>query len=315
MKKKNIFLKLTIIFFGTIIGLLLLIVVVGNSLKAIMFNEYFRANDTLCVNPGLSDRFVPQGVCVSEENDLVFTCGYMMDKTKPSRIYIVEKRNEVRFVQLYKNDKPFTSHCGGMATTADKIYIATGKKIYVLNLSDVINNSKVDVGEGIKINNNASFVFTDESYLYVGEFNDGGKYVTNHPNKTNDGTYNAILTKYSLSDLTTPVSVYAIRDRVQGFCVTDNNEFVLCTSYGLTNTVYYVYDSNKLSQQGLYDNAPLYYLDNYSYKFEGPQMGEDLDFSNGKVITLSEIACDKYIIGKFLFETYIDTIDLDKIKK
>ena len=200
-----------------------------------------------------------------------------------------------------------------MAITGDTVYLANGSKLYTFSLSEILslnNGDSVDIGKGTKVNNSASFVYSDENYVYVGEFHDGGKYVTKHPYQTNDGLYHAIITKYSVNDLTTPIKIYSVRDKVQGACFTPDGKVVLSTSYGLSDTVYYVYNEADAIDSGLIlDGAPLYYLNGCVKEMKGPAMGEDLDYYEGKVITLTESASDKYIFGKFFFANKIVAIE------
>ena len=44
---------------------------------------------------------------------------------------------------------------------------------------------------------------------------------------------------------------------------------------------------------------------------KGPAMGEDLDYYNGKIVTLTESASDKYIFGKLFGATKIVLLDFD----
>jgi len=156
-------------------------------------------------------------------------------------------------------------------------------------------------------------VYTDEEYLYVGEFHDGGKYVIeNHEHETAEGTHYALCTKYELSDLTTPIAVYTLRNNVQGICFTPEGKVVLSTSYGLTDTVYYVYSLDNATDSGKYfDGAPVYYLDNLEKEIHGPAMGEDLDYFDGKIITLTESASAKYIFGRFFGATKIVALEIE----
>lgn len=39
-------------------------------------------------------------------------------------------------------------------------------------------------------------------------------------------------------------------------------------------------------------------------------MSEDLDYTNGKVLTLTESASNKYIFGKLFFATHIDALEI-----
>jgi hypothetical protein len=80
----------------------------------------------------------------------------------------------------------------------------------------------------------------------------------------------------------------------------------------LTDTVYYVYDLSKINDSGeTFDGAPVYYLDNLEKEIHGPAMGEDLDYYNGKIITLTESASTKYIFGKLFGATKIVGLDIN----
>ncbi len=303
---KKILKKIGKILLWVLVAVLVLVaLVIGglNILKYAIYRDYYSAKTDICENPGLGDGFVCQGIAASEENGVILVSGYMKDGGA-SRIYITDTDSNSRYVELVSGTEAHTGHAGGIATTADKIYIASDGKIYTLSLADVLASevgASLDVGEGIEVNNSASFVYTDDCYLYVGEFHDGGKYnIVGHENETAEGTHYAICTRYSLSDLNTPLAVYSIRNKVQGICFTPEGEVIMSTSYGLTDTVYYVYDLNEATDSGK-DFEPgvrLYYLDKLAKEVKGPAMGEDLDWYDGRVITLTESASDKYIFGK-----------------
>ena len=301
-----------------IIGIvsLILVAIIGlNIAKHFIYSDYYSIKTDICKNPGLNDGFVCQGIAVSEENGVILVCGYMKDKSN-SRIYVTDFKSNSYYVELTRDGEKYTGHAGGLAITGDTVYIANAKKIYSFPLESVLSASNgdiVDIGSGTKVNTNASFVYTDEEYLYVGEFHDGGKYVIkNHEHETAEGTHYAICTKQSLNDLNTPVAVYTLRNNVQGVCFTPQGQVVLSTSYGLTDTVYYVYDLVNATDSGLtFDGAPVYYLDNLEKEIHGPAMGEDLDFYDGKIITLTESASQKYIFGKLFGATKIVGLKID----
>ncbi len=305
--------KLVLIVVGCVAGLAVLTLGTLNGAKYLLYKDYYAIETNVCKNPGLSDGFVCQGIAASEENGVFLISGYMKDDSA-SRIYVTNEQNEDYYVQLAKNGAAFTGHVGGIATTGENVYIANGNKIYTVLLSDILSAKEgdfVEVGEGIDVNNEASFVYTNDEYLYVGEFHDGGKYtVKGHENLTAEGVHFAICTKYALSDLSTPVAVYSIRNKVQGICFTPDGKVVMSTSYGLTDTVYYVYNEGEATNSGkTFDGAPLYYLDKLEKEVHGPAMGEDLDYYNGKIITMTESASDKYIFGKFFFANQIVALD------
>lgn len=286
-----------------------------NVAKFGIYSDYYGARSALCKNPGLSDGFVCQGVAVAESEGVVLISGYMKNKTA-SRIYVVSLEGaDAYYVELSREGKVYTGHAGGIATTGKNVYLANAGKIYTFSLIDLLTakgGAVVEIGKGTKVNTNASFVYTDEQFLYVGEFHDGGAYVIEgHESATADGTYYAYCTKYALDDLSTSLAVYAIRNKVQGICFTPNGKVVLSTSYGLTDTVYYIYDLAKVTDaQKTVDGAPLYYLDQLEKEVKGPAMGEDLDYYDGKIVTLTESASDKYIFGKLFGADKVVLLDL-----
>ena len=303
--------KILLIILGSIFGLLLFVLVGLNLAKFAIYNEFYDYANDVCKNPGLNEGFIPQGIAVSDKEDLILTSGYMNDKSA-SRIYITNTKNEARYIKLLKNNEAFTGHVGGIALSNEDVYLSNGKRVYKIALNDLLNaNNSIEIGEGVKVNNNASFIFADDNYVYVGEFHDGGKYKTNHEIATSDGMNYAICTMYDKNDLSKPLRIYSITNNVQGFCVTKNGTIVLSTSMGITSSKYYIYESDKIKQTGEYEDVPLYILDDYSNIISGPAMSEDLSYANDKVYCLTESACDKYIYGKFFFAYEIYTLDIN----
>lgn len=308
MKLLKIIGKIIIGIFASIISLALIVVILVNVLKYPIYGEYFAIKEDICINPGLNDGFVCQGIAASEKDDKILVSGYMVDDSH-SRIYVTNKKNESYYVNLIKNGEKFTGHIGGIATTNGNVYLSNGSKVYTLPLESVLsanNGDYVEIGEGTKVNNNASFIYCDDTYLYVGEFHDAGKYITNHPYQTEDGLYHAICSRYDVNDLSKPNRVYSIRNNVQGICFTPDGKIVLSTSFGLTSSIYYIYEEKDLilSEHTL-DDAPVYYVNNLKKEISGPAMSEGLDYYEGKVLSLSESASNKYIFGKFFFANYI----------
>ena len=284
------------------LGLVVLVVAVLNVAKFALYHEYYAIKDDVCVNPGLHEGFVCQGLAASEENDVILVSGYMQDHSA-SRIYVVDSSDNYHYVKLKQGDRDFTGHFGGIATSRGLVYIASDDTIFTVSLDDVISaksGDPVDIGAGVGINNQSSFVYTNDEYLYVGEFHDGGKYnVEGHEIETAEGMHYAICTMYDLNDLTTPLRIYSIRNKVQGICFTPEGKVVMSTSYGLKDSVFYVYDLSEATESEIImDGAPVYYLDHLEKEVKGPAMSEGLDYRNGKVITLFESACNKYLFGK-----------------
>ena len=217
---------------GFVLGLILsisLLLIGLNVMKFVIYSEYYSLEEDICINPGLNDGLVPQGIAVSDSEDLILTSGYMKNKNA-SRVYITNSKNESHYVELYEGEKASTRHFGGIALSGDTVYLATSSKIFPVKLDVVKNSTKLDIGEGITVNNNASYIYANDDYLYVGEFHMNDSYQTDNHLEVNGKTYDAICEVYTLDDFTKPVCVYAIRDKVQGFAITDKGTIVLSTS-------------------------------------------------------------------------------------
>ncbi|MBQ8372502.1 MAG: hypothetical protein IJX38_06180 [Clostridia bacterium] len=308
---------ISLIVLGAIVALVFLVWGGLNLLKFAIYSDYYSIEETLCDNPGLGDGFVCQGIAISEEDGKILVSGYMKDKSA-SRIYITDLDDNSHYITLRASGEDFTGHVGGIAVSGDRVFLANGGRLHEISLDTLLSLSEgdsIDVGEGIEVGCSASFVYADENFVYVGEFHDGGKYVTEHPYETPDGLYHAIIAKYSLADLTAPIKIYSVRDKVQGVCFTPDGRVILSTSYGLSSTVYYVYDeADAIPSGNTLDGAPVYYLNGVKQEIKGPAMGEDLDWYDGGVITLTESASDKYIFGKFFFANDIVKLDFWQLK-
>ena len=306
--------KIILIILSVLIGIVVLAWGGLNIAKLFIYSDYYSAKDNVCRNPGLSDGFVCQGICELDGKDKILVSGYMKDKDA-SRIYVTDTDNNSYYVSLSKDGKSFTGHAGGIATHGGKIYVASGKAIHILSVDDVLEAECGDVlnfNESIPVNNSASFIYADDDHVYVGEFHDGGAYVTDHKYDTAEGTHHAIVSRYSHDDLTTPDRIYSIRNKVQGICFKPDGKVVMSTSYGLSDSVYYVYSESDAVDSGeTLDGAPVYYLDKCLNEIKGPAMAEGLDYYDGKVITLTESASDKDIFGKFFFANKIVALDFE----
>ena len=307
-------LKIISITLASILCLALFLVLGLNLAKFAIYSEYYSIEGTVCRNPGLSDGFVCQGIAACDEDGVILVSGYMADKSN-SRIYVTDFESNSYYVELTRDGKKYTGHAGGIAVSGDTVYISNGSKLYVFSLSDVLNAENadvVDIGSGYEVNSAASFVFADENYVYVGEYNDPNETQKEHIYETANGINHSIVERYRHDDLENPDRIYSIGDYAQGVCFTPDGKIIVSTSHGLTSSVYYVYNESEVTlTENLLDGAPVYFLGECVKNVSGPAMGEDLDYYDGKVITLSESASNKYIFGKLFFAFDIVSLDFD----
>lgn len=308
-KKMKKWLKVTLIVVCSIVGTLFVAWGGWNIIKFGVYSEYYGISQKVRTNPGLNDGYVTQGITYLPDSDTFLTSGYMTSKGSPSRVYAVDKDNNVVHSEVYiDEDNACTAHFGGMTVMGNYAYLASNSKAYVVKLDDVLNGKKAVVVSTVDFKSAASFIYSDDDYVYVGEFNDGDTYKTEHYNVVTGGDkYSAIVCVYNRASVVIGVPVlvreYAIRDQVQGFCVTDKYA-VISTSWGINDSHYYAYNLPATSDVDALDGlTPVYYLDSrYLVKdVKGPAMAEDLDYKNGLVYNASEAASNKYIFGKFFF--------------
>ena len=304
---------------GGIVVIFLVVILILNMGKFGYYNTYYSIREVVCTNHGLNDNYVSQGIAVTNDGKYVFTSGYMSDKTH-SRVYVIDTETDTaKYVRFTVNGKLSKGHYGGMAVSEkyNSLYIASDDKLYMVDLDKVMsanNGEIIDITSHLDVNNQASFVFTDDNYLYVGEFHDGGTYVTDNEYTYNGVTHYAIIGVYNIETLEL-TKVYSIIDKVQGFAIAPSGGLLFSTSFGLNDSHFYYYkESTVLNTNDTYDRVPLYFLPEADLVIKAPAMAEDLDYCNGKFYTNFESSCNKYFFGKFFIQSnWIVTVDIESL--
>ena len=339
-KKGKKALKVISIVMLSIIGFFVVVIAGVNVWFRAPMGSYYAASEKAFTIPGLSANFVPQGFCYDEVEKQYLMSGY--DSTgKASSIYVVHDEKDsqqvpTKRVALAKSiGDIFDGHCGGVAQNGDYVYVANGSRIYVFSYADVKNAQDGDsvryLGYKSITNDyddvNASFVHTSNGKLYVGEFHDGKNYIVSpeHEITTQNGdVLYALMLEFDL-DATAqygiaqdPTRAFAIPNKVQGVCV--EGDYIYCsTSYGLSFSQIYKFDLTKSVNEGpksvLGKDTALYSLDSVSLEkiYKTAPMSEELVYKDGKLYIMSEFACNKYIMGKFVEGQYCYATDLDKM--
>ena len=233
---------------GGIVGLFLLLYAVMAIIGCAMYGEARDVREYVCDIAGISDGIAPQGLGYTKEEDVFIQTGY--DGKNTTLLYVVEDGNARRVKLLDENGETLKGHAGGVTCVKDCVYIANGSELHMFSLSELLSADKetsVAVKRVFCVDNNAAFCFTDDNYLYVGEFYRAGNYETDtaHHYTTPDGDENkAIVSAYRLGAdgllaeegvQAYPEYCISITDRVQGFAV-DNGTIMLSRSYGLVNS-------------------------------------------------------------------------------
>lgn len=269
--------------------------------------------------PGLKYGFVPQGICRIDGQKLWLVSGYMADGTD-SRVYLVdEKTGKVqKYFTLLDGSLALNGHFGGIACSGDDVWVVSEGTVYHFYTSDIFEVSdgrQVKVVDKFDSQTKADFCFANEDVLVVGEFNRDGKYGTQgHELLRDDGQINKAYAvvfgvgngKYGLKTdnlgRLSPLAVYSLPDKVQGFCMA-GNKIVLSTSYNLADSKIYVFDTQiggvvagagQVSIMNSTVQLLALWADRATQTITAPAMSEGLDYFDGQVYMNFESACAKY---------------------
>lgn len=299
LRKVNLIIFLTIIIFSLS--------------SCVSYNETFSIRTRVSKNPGLNDGLVPQGLTWNEDEEAFYTTGYM-DDDSPSRIYRIDKKtNIINYYNLKKKGKYFHGHTGGLQYSQGKFYLANESDgIYIFSIDSEKKQNYIEIGDRISVNNNSSFIFADKDFIYVGEFHNGEKYKCYHDFSYNDITNKAIVSKYRKGNYTSPVAIYSIGDKIQGFAILPDGTIVLSQSYGFKPSKFLIYKKEQQIMTGQYMyGLEVCFLGEPTRVLTAPPRSEDLDIYNNQVIYMSESASKKYVISSLFFERYIYSLDIE----
>jgi hypothetical protein len=256
--------------------------------------------------PGLNQGYVPQGLSYSEKYKLLCLSMYS-DTNSPSVLAFIDiNTGKIRHSQYLKESgtKFMYSHAGGVALGGNRLYVSSGKNIYVYPYSVAPNLAPIKVYASETA---ASFCTYHNSTLFVGEFVYGNKYKSKKSHHVTDRKgirKYALICGYHEKDLSSPTFAISIRQKVQGAVFTKKYAY-LSISYGRTNNsliaAYYnplnEKPHSKISISG--QNIPLWFLDgkNHIKTLSFPPMSEGIAPLNGKMAILTESGARKYQTG------------------
>ena len=333
MKILKVISKLICIILASVIALVLLAWGGLHVAKFIIYPDYYAQGEAVSKIPALNDGFVPQGLCYDPETDTYFHSGYNGENAE---LHLVTGDTVKTVILLTEDGKQAKGHAGGVTRAGDFLYISDnheegdGKlgylRVYFFDdILDAANGESVTAVNTFMVDNSASFCFSDENYIYVGEFYRAEAYetLTSHYFTTPAGDENkAIFSAYplridgSIAPMTKPSFSVSITSQVQGLAISKDGKVMLSRSWGVNNSYLEIHsgwlDSGKtINTSGV--DVPLYYLDSSTRtdNITMPAFSEGLTFVDGKVAVSFESACNKYIVGKFFFSHNVMAFPID----
>ena len=320
--------KKIFVLISKILGIVVAVVIVAllgfKAFDGIKHASFYKNADPVFKTPGIKDNFVQQGFDYVEQDEVFLVAGYMSDKTC-SRVYVVQPDGSTAFVNLKKADgSDYTGHTGGIVRNGEYVYITGGDGLDVFSYEDILaGKDSVQMLGQVKTYVDPAHCYIFGEYLLTGSFFIEEDYETPaHERMTTPcGDENtSIITAFKLEESQpfgidpTPKAVISTRRCVQGMCVTDDNKVVLSTSYGLSTSQLFVYDTSDLptvenytfagttknGQDFSFENIKLLYLesDDCVQVIKAPPMAEELVYLDGKIYIMNESASNKYIFGK-----------------
>ncbi len=279
--------------------------------------------------PGLNDGFIPQGLCMQDDTNNYLISGYMKNSSNASRIYYVAGE-KVSYVTLNTKDANLdNSHFGGIAMQNNMVWVATDGYVLSVNFSDITSSqsgAKVEILNYLQVGINTDFCYARDNILYVGEFYkpkkyevDKSHYVSISEKETNHGIalcYNINTNSLHGLESTTPIKAISLPDQAQGLCITNSGKVIVSTSYGLADSLIYVYNQPQKEQSQITinnQNLDLYVLSskNLNNKIVAPCMSEGIDYQNGRVHILFESACKKYRLFTRTRERHVQSVEIE----
>jgi hypothetical protein len=239
---------------------------------------------------------------------------------------VVKPDGSYRIVAVKRsNGQPLRSHSGGICENGDYVYMAGGNgKCYVFLKEELFSeeSSSVQVAKEFLTYNSASFCYADDEQLYVGEYYYRFKYTTrkeHHLTTPSGEQNNAVVMAFSFDDSKecgineAPSMGLSVTGRIQGMCITDEEQIVLSASSVFQGSQLYYYDyvdvlngqTQSISVSG--EDIPIYFLDSEHLlgKKEIPPKSEEVMFYDNRIYMLFESACSKFQYGKLFDGQYV----------
>ena len=271
--------------------------------------------------PGLSEGFVPQGICRLPGRDWLLFSGYQDDGIQPSPLIAVDAKTGVitRQARLRNVEGTvFNLHSGGVTATEKTIYVSVASKLFAMPVETFVGlpaDRLVDCSftHEIAVPCRASYCGIANGVLWVGEFESGEEFPTDPDHHTTvDGEeLTGWICGYDLRSGEpreptggTAIPDYVLRttNRIQGMTILDGRIW-LSQSYGRRN------DSHLLVYKDPRGKAPDDQIDFGERKvpawnlskserlkiIEAPPMTENLCVDDGTILVVFESGATKFV--------------------
>lgn len=272
--------------------------------------------------PGLSEGFVPQGVCRVPGRDWLLFSGYQDDGIQSSPLIAVDAKTGViaRQARLRNVDGTvFNLHSGGVTATEKTIYVSVANKLFAMPVETFVGlpaDRLVDCSftHEIVVPCRASYCGISDGVLWVGEF----EYEDKEPFRT-DADHHAVVDgekltgwicgydlrsgepRESADGIAIPDCLLRTTDRIQGMAILGGRIW-LSQSYGRWDDSHLlVYDDPRKREPDGYvafgeRQVPSWNLSKSARvkAIEAPPMTENLCVDDGTILVVFESGAKKF---------------------
>ena len=319
---------------ASVLAGLLILVFVGEKL---FFASFFFGGAKIAMRtPGTWTNYVQQGF--DHLDDGTFIVSARDKRNDNAALYLIKDGKETLCQLKNEDGTPYISHAGGVTHYGQWLYVATDNhddtagdtycthdncdtNLDMFLLADVLDgDGKATMVDSIIIPNRLAYAYIYGDKLYAGAFYRAGtKYITpeSHHLTTPAGDKNtALMMVYQLDETTgkpvsdTPQFCYSTTSQVQGMCITEDNDIILSTSWGVGISHLYQYEVDNATKGTITlggESVDVYYLDSACLEttLDCPPMAEGLVYLDGRVYILTESASMQYLFGKLMSGNHI----------
>ena len=310
----------------TLIGLLIVVVLAAAILAAYSFfalRPFYAVAQQSFEIPGLDIPLNQQGISYDEQSECFFVTGYMTNG-EACPVYVIDDvtGKQVTYARLLdENGGPNLQHSGGLEVHGNYVYVAGSERcgLYVYDRRAILDakpgdsvsclgifETGVSKDDEVKV----SFVGSDETMLYVGEF-----YLPVIPlfklcESHAVGPNHALTVGFAFDDgpdavfglKPVPSVAYSMPDAMQGVTFDGSRMFTSHSFFAFPSTLN-VYDLNAVTSEGTIQvmgvEVPLkvFTQDKADKSMVAPPMSEEIDHTGDRIYIMSEGASLLYKVG------------------
>ena len=249
---------------------------------------------------GNKNKYTPQGLSYSNKYNVILQTSYQ-SKHKVSMLYITDKKSKKLIKELALKNIDNTEnkgHVGGITTDEDVVWITNDYEVNEYSLEEIMrtNQSEIKAKRRIKLSNRGDFCYYHNNILWIGDF-----FLKPFYPVANDNPLMIGYIKNKQIDYDEPDYIISLPIMVQGFSLTEDNQFIFTTSFtNLIHSNLIIYRNILEKEHDMYPwngkSVPYYKITNEDLikTIKLPPMAEGIFYDKDYLYILFENSSDTY---------------------